>query len=108
MAAARGRSCPISKVTTPVPVEGGVAGGALGDRLRHEMLLAYRPEQPAVGDAAVGASIEVKQAEIPADAEDQPAAIHGDALEPPLVAPGRAEPCARRSQDLSGLHSASG
>jgi hypothetical protein len=24
------------------------------------------------------------------------------------VAPGRAEPCARRSQDLSGLHSASG
>ena len=83
-----------------------VAGRSLSDRLRHEVLLAQRAQLLAVGDAAVGAGVEVEQAELLAHAEDQPAAVHGDALEPALVAPGRAEPGARRSDDLGGLNSA--
>ena len=82
-----------------------VARRDLGNRLRHEVLLAERPELLAVGDAAVGAGVEVEQAELLPHTEDQPAAVHGDALEPALVAPGRAEPGARRGQDLGDLNS---
>jgi hypothetical protein len=83
-----------------------VARSGIGDQLRHEVLLAERPELLAVGDAAVGAGVELEHAEFLANAEDQPAAVHGDASEPALVAPGRAEPLARRGQDLGDLNSA--
>jgi hypothetical protein len=47
-----------------------VARSSLGDWLRVEVLLAERPELLAVGDTAVGAGVEVEQAELLADAED--------------------------------------
>jgi hypothetical protein len=60
--------------------EQDVAGLGLSHRPRHEVLLAERAQLLAVGDAAIGASVEVEQPEFPADAEDQPAAVHGHAL----------------------------
>jgi hypothetical protein len=82
-----------------------VAGGSLGDWLRREVLLAQRPQLLAVGDAAVGAGVEVEQANSLPTPRINPR-NHRHALEPALVAPGRAEPLARRGDDLSGLNSA--
>ena len=58
----------------------------------NEMLVAQCPQALAIGDAAIGAGVEVEQTELSTDADDQTAAIDGDALEPALVTPGRAEP----------------
>ena len=82
-----------------------VARSSLGHGRRHEVLLAERAELLAVGDAAVSASVEVEQAEFSAHTNDLPAAVYSHTLEPALVAPGRAEPLARRGDDLGRLNS---
>jgi hypothetical protein len=67
--------------------EQDVAGRRVGDRLCNEVLLAECPQLLAIGDAAIGASVELEQAELLADTDDQAAAVHRHALEPALVPP---------------------
>ncbi len=53
-----------------------VAGRRIGNRFGQQMLLPKSPELLAIGNAAVGAGVKVKQAEPAAHTEDQPAAVH--------------------------------
>jgi hypothetical protein len=49
--------------------EQDVAGRRVGDRLCNEVLLAECPQLLAIGDAAIGASVELEQAELLADTD---------------------------------------
>ena len=69
-----------------------VAGLDIPNQLRHEVLVAQCPQTLTIGDADIGVGVEVEQTEVSTDTDDQAAAIDGDALEPALVSPGRAEP----------------
>ena len=74
------------------PHEQDVAWPDIRKRLRHETLVTKGPQVLAIWNAAIGGGVEVEQTEFSTDADDQTAAIDGDALEPSLVEPGRAEP----------------